>query len=70
LIHTGEESGTLPEMLFRYAAIETAAINNFYREAAAWLPRIVYALIAMWIAYGILSGAGVGPSADLLKNTG
>jgi general secretion pathway protein F len=62
LIHTGEESGALPEMLFRYAAIETEAINNFYRETAAWLPRIVYALIAVWIGYGILSGAGVGSS--------
>jgi general secretion pathway protein F len=61
LIHTGEESGALPEMLFRYAAIETETINNFYREAAAWLPRIVYALIAVWIGYGILSGAGIGP---------
>jgi general secretion pathway protein F len=42
--HTGEQSGTLPEMLTRHAAIETEAIASFYEQLAAWLPRIVYAL--------------------------
>jgi general secretion pathway protein F len=67
LINTGENSGALPEMLFRYAAMETAAINHFHEQVAAWLPRIVYAAIAAWIAYGILAGAGVAPTlpADL-----
>lgn len=67
LINTGESSGALPEMLFRYAAMETAAINNFHEQVATWLPRIVYAAIAAWIAYGILTGAGVAPAlpADL-----
>jgi general secretion pathway protein F len=62
LIHTGEESGMLPEMLFRYAAAETGAINNFHRQVADWLPRIIYIVISCWAAYGILSGVGVGPN--------
>jgi general secretion pathway protein F len=58
--HTGEQSGTLPEMLMRHAAIESGAIGNFYEQAAAWLPRVVYALVAIKIAAGIFS-TGVGP---------
>ena len=59
--HTGEESGTLPEMLMRHAAVETAAIASFYEQLAAWLPRIVYSLVAIKIAVGILSSGGVAP---------
>jgi len=59
--HTGEESGTLAEMLMRYAAIETAAIALFYEQLAAWLPRIVYALVAIKIVVGIFASGGVAP---------
>jgi general secretion pathway protein F len=62
LIHTGEESGALPEMISRYAAMETASINDFRQEMAQWAPRLVYALVAGWIAYGLISGSGVGPT--------
>jgi general secretion pathway protein F len=60
LIGTGEASGTLPEMLFRFAAMETESINAFNRQVADWLPRIVYAAVACWVAYGLLSGPGIG----------
>jgi len=64
--HTGEQSGTLPEMLTRHAAIETEAIASFHEQLAAWLPRIVYALVAIKVAAGIVS-SGVAPRvpADL-----
>jgi general secretion pathway protein F len=56
--HTGEQSGTLPEMLMRHAAMESDAIASFYEQLAAWVPRIVYSLVAIKIAAGILlSGA-------------
>jgi general secretion pathway protein F len=61
LIGTGEVSGNLPEMLFRFADMETAAIAHFNRQLAAWLPRIVYVLVAIWIAWGIIAGPGLGP---------
>jgi general secretion pathway protein F len=61
LAHTGEQSGTLPEMLARYAAMETQAIMNFYEQVAAWLPRVVYLLVSLKIAAGILSSGGVAP---------
>ncbi len=59
LINTGEASGTLPEMLFRYAALETDTINEFHKQVAAWLPRILYMAVICWMAYGILTGTGV-----------
>lgn len=54
-ITTGESSGTLPEMLFRYANAETASINQIQQQITEWLPRLAYAAVACWVAYGILS---------------
>src|SRR6185503_13759458 len=59
--HTGEESGTLPDMLMRHAALETEDIGHFYEQLASWLPRVVYALVAIKIAAGIFSSGGVAP---------
>ena len=56
--NTGEASGALPEMLMRHCQFETDAINRFYKELAAWVPRIVYAMVALWMAYGLLTGGG------------
>ena len=64
---TGEASGTLPEMLMRHAAMETEVIGHFYEQLATWLPRILYFLVSIKIAAGILSSEGVVPRvpADL-----
>ena len=61
LVHTGEESGTLPEMLRRYAAMETDAIVHFHEQLATWLPRIIYVLVAIKIVAGIFSSGAVAP---------
>ncbi len=53
LVRTGESSGTLPEMLWRYSSSENQAISLFYEEVAAWIPRVLYALVAIWIIIGI-----------------
>lgn len=60
-VQTGEGSGTLPEMLFRHANDETREINQSWQQIAEWLPRLFYAAVAAWIAYGILHGASIGP---------
>lgn len=52
LIETGEASGTLSEMLFRWAAMETQTLGAFHKEVADWLPRLVYAAVAGWMALG------------------
>ena len=66
-IHTGEQSGTLPKMLMRYAAAETEAIAEYYERLAVWVPRVLYALVAIKIAVGILTSGAVAPRvpADL-----
>jgi len=60
-VQTGEASGTLPEMLFRHVDIETDTINRFYAQVAAWMPRVVYGLVMLWMAAGLLTGPGVMP---------
>lgn len=60
-IATGEASGRLPEMLARHAAAESQALTLFWQSVAQWVPRLVYAAVACWMAYGLLTGAGFGP---------
>ena len=45
----------------RYTALETAAINNTLEQLAGWVPRILYAMVALWIVYGLLSGGAFMP---------
>jgi general secretion pathway protein F len=68
LIVTGEASGALPQMLFRYAEAETAAIDRFDDLVAEWVPRLAYAAAASWIAYAIIrSGAFMPPLPQDLR---
>ena len=60
-VSTGEASGTLPEMLLRHTAMETEAINEVYKQLAEWAPRLFYGLVALWMAYGLLTGGGFMP---------
>lgn len=55
-VQTGEGSGTLPEMLFRHVELETADLDLFYAQVAAWTPKIVYGLVALWMVKGLLLG--------------
>lgn len=52
---TGEQSGTLPEMLLRHAAAESAAVEQFQQELADWIPRLFYAAVAAWMVVQLLS---------------
>ena len=54
-LHTGEQSGTLPDMLLRHAGAETAAVDQFQQELADWLPRLFYAMVAAWMVVQLLS---------------
>src|SRR5687767_2845678 len=59
--HTGEQSGKLPELLMRHAEMESESIGHFYEQVAAWLPRVVYALVAIKIIVGIFSSGAFAP---------
>jgi general secretion pathway protein F len=53
-VHTGEESGTLPEMLLRHADAESESLALAQNELVTWLPRIFYALVALWMISQLL----------------
>lgn len=61
LIRTGEASGTLPASLLNYAGVETQKLEGLFEQLATWLPRLLYAAVMLWMAYGLLTGAGVTP---------
>lgn len=67
LIRTGEASGTLPASLLNYAGVETQKLDSLVEQLATWLPRLLYAAVMLWMAYGLLTGTGFGPRlpADL-----
>ncbi len=58
MIATGEGSGSLPEVLTRYAQGEGRQVSDRQEMLATWIPRIVYALILLWMAQGLIGGAG------------
>jgi general secretion pathway protein F len=62
MVLAGEASGALPEVLFRYSESETAAIDQFDDLVAQWTPRVLYALVALWIGYGIVRSGAFMPS--------
>ena len=52
---TGEGSGSLPEMMLRFADGESEAVTRYQTQLADWLPRLFYAMVAGWMAYQILN---------------
>jgi general secretion pathway protein F len=62
LMFAAENAGALPDTLLQYADFETDALNDFDDNVADWAPRLVYTLVAGWMAHSLLTGAGLGPS--------
>ena len=61
LIKTGDASGQLPAMLERYARTENASLALRQQQVSEWIPRIVYAIVAAVIAYGIIVSGAFNP---------
>lgn len=55
---TGEQSGTLPEMLMRHAKTETERLDLIQAQIVEWLPRIFYACVAASMVRSLLIPAG------------
>jgi general secretion pathway protein F len=62
LIVTGEASGALPQMLFRYCEAETAAINRFDDLVAEWVPRLAYTSAALLVGYELIHSGAFMPA--------
>lgn len=65
MVHTGEASGSLPEMLTRYAKTESIQLEQQQRLVAEWIPRVIYSMIAAMIAYSIFKSGAFMPHAPL-----
>jgi type II secretory pathway component PulF len=66
IVHTGEQSGTLAETLQRFADAESVALAQAQNQMMMWLPRIVYSIVALWMAVQIVSAARVAQPRDAL----
>lgn len=53
-VHTGETSGSVPEMLLHFAGGLSESLTRSQTMLADWLPRLLYAAVALWMAYQIL----------------
>lgn len=68
-LDTAEEAGTLDHELERWARLEAEQARESMDRAAVWLPRVFYALIALYVAWRIISMMA-GIYAPLLRETG
>jgi general secretion pathway protein F len=59
LVVSGEASGSLATALLLFAERESVTLASFQEQLASWLPRLVYVLVALWMAYGLLNGGGI-----------
>ncbi len=62
LVASGEASGTLPAVLLTFAQRQGQQQASFEEQLATWLPRLAYLLVALWMAHGLITGGGIGPS--------
>jgi general secretion pathway protein F len=60
---SGEQSGTLPDMLARHASEQGARLYQFQDQLSQWLPRLLYAAVAAWMVSQLL-GAPAKPAPD------
>jgi type II secretory pathway component PulF len=61
MIAAGEGSGTLSDLLTRYAQGEGRLVSERQELLATWIPRIVYLVIAAWMAQGLLGNSNLLP---------
>ena len=57
LVGSGEEAGRTAEMLLRWAARLDDQASEQRDLWSLWLPRLLYAVVAAWMAYGLLAGS-------------
>lgn len=65
-IATAEEAGSLDREMARWAAAETELAGESMQRVATWLPKIGYALVALYVAWQIIT-AYMGVYAPVIK---
>ena len=55
IVAIGEQSGKLASSLLHFAKLEAEAISLQEEMLAQWLPRLIYTVITVWMAYSIIA---------------
>jgi type II secretory pathway component PulF len=55
IIAIGEKSGKLAASLLHFAKLEAEACSLQEEMLAQWIPRLIYTVITVWMAYSIIS---------------
>ena len=63
LIHTGESSGRLAVLINHAATLEAQRLHLFEDQLTAWAPRVIYFIVVINLATGILSSP-IAPEID------
>lgn len=64
VVHSSEQNGRLASGILQYTRNEAETLDRQDDAWAAWLPRVAYTLVALWMAYSILfSPLGYGAAA-------
>lgn len=66
LVDSGEFAGSVDRMLLHYAEREEEQVSAVEDELARWAPRLIYLMVALWMAWSILS-AGPPGSFDAIQ---
>mgnify|MGYP006185196175 CR=1 FL=1 len=62
---SAEMAGSLEKEAGRWSTYFQAEASQTAQVLATWLPRLLYAAVMLWMAYGLLTGAGFGPRLPL-----
>ena len=62
VLNTGEATGRPGEALLRFARLQAQQLAASQQMLASWAPRLFYLAVAIWMAYGLLTGGGFFPA--------
>ena len=62
VLNTGEATGRPGEALLRFARLQAQQLAASQQALASWAPRLFYLAVAVWMAYGLLTGGGFFPA--------
>lgn len=62
VLNAGEATGRPGEALLHFARLQAQQLAASEQMLASWAPRLFYLAVAIWMAYGLLTGGGFFPT--------
>lgn len=60
-VRTGEQAGKLDESLMHYSKIAREQVTSSMQQIAAWIPRIIYGIICIYMIHSIFASNAFAP---------